>query len=119
MAEPLGSMSPQAHSCILSVGAGDNKGGLQHVRLQLAQCKVTACQGWRQTDNPQLQYWHSRLRCAGGCQHSSLCSSGNGAGLCQSGKLSAARLAWLESKYSQADDGHLSANQQGQPAHTS
>jgi hypothetical protein len=25
------------------------RGGLQHVRLQLAQCKVTPCQGWRQT----------------------------------------------------------------------
>jgi hypothetical protein len=31
----------------LSVGAGDNRGGLQHVRLQLAQRKVTSCQGWR------------------------------------------------------------------------
>jgi hypothetical protein len=26
---------------------GDNRGGLQHVRLQLAQRKVTSCQGWR------------------------------------------------------------------------
>ena len=32
---------------ILSVGAGDNTGGLQHVRLQLAQRKVTSRQGWR------------------------------------------------------------------------
>ena len=33
MAAPMGSKSPQAHSCFLSVGAGDNIGGLQHVRL--------------------------------------------------------------------------------------
>jgi hypothetical protein len=34
----VGSMSPWRNSCFLSVGAGDNRGGLQHVRLQLAQC---------------------------------------------------------------------------------
>jgi hypothetical protein len=38
MGEPWGSMSTWRNSCFLSVGAGDNRGGLQHVRLQLAQC---------------------------------------------------------------------------------
>jgi putative ABC transport system substrate-binding protein len=62
--------------------AGDNRGGLQHVRLQLAKCKVTFCQGWRQNDHPPLQYRHSRVRCARRCQHGGLSSSGNGARLC-------------------------------------
>ena len=31
------------------------------MRLQLAQRKVTACQGWRQTDYPPLQHWHYRV----------------------------------------------------------
>jgi hypothetical protein len=44
--EPLGA-DPLAYFQILSVGAGDKRGGLQHVRLQLAQRKVTSCQGWR------------------------------------------------------------------------
>jgi hypothetical protein len=37
MAEPWGARAPGAILAFLSVGAGDNKGGLQHVRLQLAQ----------------------------------------------------------------------------------
>jgi hypothetical protein len=37
---------------------------------------------------------------AGGCQHSSLCSSRNGTRLCQRGRLSAAHFARLESEYS-------------------
>jgi hypothetical protein len=44
--KPLGA-TPLAYFRILSVGAGDNTGGLQHVRLQLAQRKVTSRQGWR------------------------------------------------------------------------
>src|SRR5439155_24654988 len=34
----VGEHEPWRNSCFLSVGAGDNRGGLQHVRLQLAQC---------------------------------------------------------------------------------
>ena len=60
-----------------------------------------------------------RVRCAGRCQHSGLCSSGNGARLCQGGKLWAERVVRLESEYSQSHDGYLPANQQGQPANTS
>jgi hypothetical protein len=44
---PVGSMSPRANLAFMSVGAGDHKGGLQDVRLQLAQRKITSCQGWR------------------------------------------------------------------------
>ena len=29
------------------------------MRLQPAQCEVASCQGWRQTDHPQLQYRHA------------------------------------------------------------
>jgi hypothetical protein len=36
IAETVGSMSPPAQSWVMSVGAGDTLGGLQHVRLQLA-----------------------------------------------------------------------------------
>jgi hypothetical protein len=65
LASAMGSMNPLRFPAFLSVGAGDNRGGLQHVRLQLAQCKIPPCQGWRQTHHPPIQYWHQRVRCTG------------------------------------------------------
>src|ERR1700737_4217687 len=48
IADTVGSMSPPAQSYFCRLGLETTKGGLQHVRLQLAQCKVTSCQGWGQ-----------------------------------------------------------------------
>ena len=38
-----GAVGSSSLGLFLSVGAGDKRGGLQHVRLQLAQRKVTSC----------------------------------------------------------------------------
>jgi hypothetical protein len=62
---------------------------------------------------------HNFFRCAGSCQHSSLCSSRNGARLCQEGKVWAERVFRLEDENSQSHNGHLPANQQGGAANAS
>ena len=40
----------------------------------------------------KLQYWHSRICRARRCQHSGLCSSGNGARFCHGGTMWAKRV---------------------------